>query len=55
MRKLGWLKSTANQGKSTDAQKYLEAVANSNDINIKNFASLELMKIFAEKKKFFES
>lgn len=41
-----------NQGKSADAQKYLEAVANSNDANIKNFASLELMKIYAEKKEF---
>ncbi|WP_300669590.1 tetratricopeptide repeat protein [Soonwooa sp.] len=41
-----------NQGKSADAQKYLEAVANSNDASIKNFAALELMKIYAEKKEF---
>ncbi|WP_312323852.1 tetratricopeptide repeat protein, partial [Soonwooa sp.] len=41
-----------NQGKSADAQKYLEEVANSNDANIKDFASLELMKIYADKKDF---
>lgn len=40
------------QSKTADAKKYLELVANSTDVNIKNFASLELMKIYSDEKNF---
>lgn len=34
------------------AMPYLEKIANSSDVNIRNFASLELMKLYAERKDF---
>lgn len=40
------------QNKTADAKKYLELVANSTDVSIKNFASLELMKIYSDEKNF---
>lgn len=44
-----------SQDKISDAKKYLEQVANSTNVNIKNFASVELMKIYADEKNFAEA
>lgn len=44
-----------SQDKIVDAKKYLEQVANSTNVNIKNFASIELMKIYADEKNFAEA
>lgn len=44
-----------SQDKIADAKKYLEQVANSTNVNIKNFASIELMKIYADEKNFAEA
>ncbi|WDF48643.1 tetratricopeptide repeat protein [Chryseobacterium sp. KACC 21268] len=44
-----------SQDKISDAKKYLEQVANSTNVNIKNFASIELMKIYADEKNFAEA
>lgn len=44
-----------SQDKVVDAKKYLEQVANSTNVNIKNFASVELMKIYADEKNFAEA
>ncbi|SEQ93505.1 TolA-binding protein [Epilithonimonas lactis] len=44
-----------SQDKIVDAKKYLEQVANSPNVNIKNFASIELMKIYADEKNFAEA
>lgn len=44
-----------SQDKIADAKKYLEQVANSTNVNIKNFASIELMKIYADEKNFVEA
>ncbi|MDO5615099.1 MAG: tetratricopeptide repeat protein [Cruoricaptor ignavus] len=40
------------QGNTTEAKKYLEPLANSANATVKNFANIELMKIFAEEKNF---
>ena len=44
-----------SQDKIADAKKYLEQVANSTNVNIKNFTSIELMKIYADEKNFAEA
>ncbi|MCG2793284.1 MAG: tetratricopeptide repeat protein [Weeksellaceae bacterium] len=44
-----------SQDKIADAKKYLEQLANSTNVNIKNFASVELMKIYADEKNFAEA
>ncbi|MBV6878858.1 tetratricopeptide repeat protein [Epilithonimonas ginsengisoli] len=44
-----------SQDKTADAKKYLEQVANSTNVNIKNFAAIELMKIYADEKNFAEA
>ncbi|MBH1959517.1 MAG: tetratricopeptide repeat protein [Flavobacteriia bacterium] len=41
-----------DQGNSSEAKRHLETLANSGNINVKNFANLELMKIYAEEKNF---
>lgn len=41
-----------NQGNSAEAKKYLVDLSNSSNVNIRNFANVELMKIFAEDKDF---
>ena len=41
-----------DQGNSSEAKRYLEILANSGNINVKNFANLELMKIYADEKNF---
>lgn len=43
------------QDKIADAKKYLEQNANSTNVTIKNFASVELMKIYADEKNFAEA
>lgn len=43
------------QNNVTDAKKYLENLRNSSDIAIKNFANVELMKIYADEKNFSEA
>jgi len=44
-----------NQGNSGEAKNYLQNLANSTNSTIKNFANVELMKIFAEEKNFSEA
>jgi len=44
-----------SQDKIAEAKKYLEQVANSTNVNIKNFAAIELMKIYADEKNFAEA
>lgn len=41
-----------SQGNTSEAKKYLETLSNSSNANIKNFAAVELMKIYAEEKNF---
>ncbi len=43
------------QGNTTEAKKYLEGIKNSSDISIKNYANVELMKLYAEEKNFSEA
>ncbi|MCY0976509.1 tetratricopeptide repeat protein [Chryseobacterium wangxinyae] len=43
------------QGNSAEAKKYLENIKNSSNINIKNYANVELMKMYAEEKNFSEA
>lgn len=40
------------QNNTNEAKKYLEPLSNSTNVNLKNFANLELMKIFAAEKNF---
>lgn len=40
------------ENKKENAIPYLESIVNSSDVNIRNYASLELMKLYAEKKDF---
>ncbi len=40
------------QGNTSEAKKYLEPLSNSSSATIKNFANIELMKVFAEEKNF---
>jgi len=44
-----------NQNNTQEAKKYLQNLANSSNITIKNFANVELMKIFADEKNFGEA
>lgn len=41
-----------SQNNNSEAKKYLETLSNSENVNVKNFANIELMKIFAEEKDF---
>lgn len=41
-----------SQGNTNEAKRILENLANSNNANIRNFANVELMKIYAEEKNF---
>lgn len=43
------------QGNTAEAKKYLENIKNSSDINIKNYANVELMKMYAEEKDFSQA
>ena len=43
------------QDKVADAKKYLEQTASSTNVTIKNFSSVELMKIYADEKNFAEA
>jgi len=43
------------QGNSGEAKKYLENIKNSSNINVKNYANVELMKMYAEEKNFSEA
>ena len=40
------------QNKTSEAKNYLEKLTNSNNVGIKNFANVELMKIYAQEKNF---
>lgn len=40
------------QNNTNEAKKYLEPLANSGNVNLKNFANLELMKIYADEENF---
>lgn len=40
------------QGNTSEAKRYLESLANSSNATIKNFAAVELMKIYADEKNF---
>ena len=44
-----------DQNNTGEAKKYLEPLANSTNVNVKNFANLELMKIYAEEKNFTQA
>ncbi|AZA84173.1 hypothetical protein C1637_16950 [Chryseobacterium lactis] len=43
------------QGNTTEAKKYLEGIRNSSDISVKNYANVELMKLYADEKNFSEA
>lgn len=43
------------QGNTSEAKKYLENIKNSSSINIRNYANIELMKIYAEEKNFSQA
>ncbi|CAD7813080.1 Lipopolysaccharide assembly protein B [Chryseobacterium aquaeductus] len=43
------------QGNMSDAKKYLENLKNSSNINIRNYANIELMKVYAEEKNFSQA
>lgn len=43
------------QGNTSGAKKYLENIKNSSNINIKNYANIELMKIYADEKNFSQA
>lgn len=43
------------QGNTADAKKYLENIKNSSNVNIKNYANVELMKLYAEEKNFSQA
>lgn len=43
------------QGNTVEAKKQLEPLANSTNVNIRNFAHIELMKVFAEEKNFTQA
>lgn len=44
-----------DQNNTNEAKKYLEPLAGSANVNVKNFANLELMKIYAEEKNFAQA
>jgi len=43
------------QGNTAEAKKYLEGIKNSSNISIKNYANVELMKLYAEENNFSEA
>ncbi|MCX8534033.1 tetratricopeptide repeat protein [Chryseobacterium luquanense] len=43
------------QGNTAEAKKYLENIKNSSNINVRNYANVELMKMYAEEKNFSEA
>ena len=43
------------QGNSAEAKKYLENIRNSSNINVRNYANVELMKMYAEEKDFSQA
>lgn len=43
------------QGNTAEAKKYLEDIKNSSNISIKNYANVELMKLYADEKNFSEA
>lgn len=43
------------QGNSAEAKKYLENIKNSSNINVRNYANVELMKMYAEEKNFSQA
>lgn len=43
------------QGNSAEAKKYLENIRNSSNVSIRNYANVELMKMYAEEKNFSEA
>jgi len=43
------------QGNTAEAKKYLESIRNSSDVNIRNYANVELMKMYAEEKNFSQA
>lgn len=43
------------QGNTAEAKKYLEGIKNSSNISIKNYANVELMKLYADEKNFSEA
>jgi len=43
------------QGNSSEAKKYLQNIRNSSNINVRNYANVELMKMYAEEKNFPEA
>ena len=44
-----------SQNNYSEAKKYLESLSNSANVNVKNFANLEMMKIYAEEKNFSQA
>lgn len=44
-----------DQNNTNEAKKYLEPLANSANVNVKNFANLELMQIYADEKNFSQA
>ncbi len=44
-----------SENNTSEAKIYLEGLANSSNVNIKNFANTELMKIYAEEKNFSQA
>jgi hypothetical protein len=44
-----------SENNTSEAKIYLEGLANSSNVNIKNFANIELMKIYAEEKNFSQA
>ena len=43
------------QGNTAEAKKYLENIKNSSNINVRNYANVELMKMYAEEKNFSQA
>ena len=43
------------QGDAQEAKKYLENLINSSDVNIRNYANVELMKVYADEKNFSQA
>ena len=44
-----------SENNTSEAKIYLEGLVNSSNVNIKNFANTELMKIYAEEKNFSQA
>lgn len=43
------------QGNNAEAKKYLENIKNSSNVNVRNYANIELMKMYAEEKDFSQA